>query len=74
MTKKLVLGASQWGIADEDAEGIARLVHEAMTSGTTVELSLYDPSGHAVTVFLNGAVTSAVVLDLNEGPRPSQMS
>lgn len=74
MTKKLIIGTREWGIADADAEGIARLVRDAMTNGTRVELSLYDPAGHAVTVFLNGAVTSSVVLDLNKGPRPSQMS
>lgn len=74
MTKKLIIGAQAWGIADRDAEGVARLVRQAMTEGTTVELPLADAAGNAVTVFLNGAATSSVVLDLNEGPRPSQMS
>jgi hypothetical protein len=74
MTKKLTIGTQEWGIADADVEGVARLVRDAMTNGTSVELTLYDPSGDAVTVFLNGAVTSSVVLDLNSGPRPSQMS
>jgi hypothetical protein len=74
MTKRLIIGSQQWGIADADAEGVARLVREAMTDGTAVELTLYDASEDAVTVFLNGAVTSSVVLDLNSGPRPSQMS
>jgi hypothetical protein len=74
MTKRLIIGAQEWGIADADAEGVARLVREAMTGGTPAELTLYDAAGEAVTVFLNGAVTSTVVLDLNSGPRPSQMS
>ena len=74
MTKKLIIGAQEWGIADRDAEGVARLVRQAMTEGTSVELTLYDTDGNAVTLFLNGAGTSSVVLDLNEGPRPSQMS
>jgi hypothetical protein len=74
MTKKLIIAAQEWGIADADAEGVARLVREAMTDRTSVELTLYDPAGHAVIVFLNGAATSSVVLDLNKGPRPSQMS
>ena len=74
MTKKLVIGQQEWGIADPDAESVARLVRDAMSNGTSVELTLYDAAGHAVTVFLNGAVTSSVVLDLNKGPRPSQMS
>ncbi|GIE35187.1 hypothetical protein Ait01nite_082320 [Actinoplanes italicus] len=74
MTKKLIIGDQEWGIADADAEGVVRLVREAMLNGTSVELSLYDPDGHSVIVFLNGAATSAVVLDLTKGPRPSQMS
>jgi hypothetical protein len=74
MTKKLIIGQQQWGIADADADGVVRLVRDAMTNGTKVELSLYDPAGHAVTVFLNGAATSSVVVDLTQGPRPSQMS
>jgi hypothetical protein len=74
MTKKLIIGQQQWGIADEDAEGVVRLVKDAMTSGSRVELSVYDPAGHAVTVYLNGAATPYAVVDLNEGPRPSQMS
>jgi hypothetical protein len=74
MTKKLIIDQQQWGIADEDADGIVRLVRDAMTNGTRAELSVYDPAGHAVTVFLNGATAASVVIDLNEGPRPSQMS
>jgi hypothetical protein len=74
MTKKLIIGQQQWGIADEDAEGVVHLVRDAMANGSRVELSVYDPAGHAVTVFLNGAVASSVVVDLEEGPRPSQMS
>lgn len=74
MTKKLIIGQQEWSIADRDAEGVARLVRDAMTNGTSVELTLYNSGGDAVTVFLNGAVTPMVVLDLNDGPRPSQMS
>ncbi|MBL7258047.1 hypothetical protein [Paractinoplanes lichenicola] len=74
MTKKLIIGGQEWGIADADAEGVARLVRDAMLNGITVELTLYDAHENAVTVFLNGAATSSVVLDLDSGPRPSQMS
>ncbi|RZT17502.1 hypothetical protein EV649_5048 [Kribbella sp. VKM Ac-2569] len=74
ISKKLVIGQQEWGIADADADGIARLVREAMTNRTTVELQLYDPAGHVVTVFLNGAATSSAALDLTKGPKPSEMS
>ncbi|WP_327635305.1 hypothetical protein OHB24_35655 [Kribbella sp. NBC_00482] len=74
MNKKLVIGEQEWGIADADADGVARLVREAMSNGTTVELQLYDVTGQGVTVFLNGAAAACVVLDLTTGPRPSEMS
>jgi hypothetical protein len=74
MTKKLIIGQAQWSVADADADAVGRLVREAMTNRTTVELPLYDAHGRAVTVFLNGAATASVVLDLGGGPRPSEMS
>jgi hypothetical protein len=74
MAKKLIIGQHEWGIADADAQAVARLVRDAMTNRTSVELQLYDAAGRAVSVFLNGAVTPSVVLDLDQGPRPSEMS
>jgi hypothetical protein len=74
MAKKLIIGQQEWQIADEDAELVARQVRDAMINRTSVELPLTDAAGRAVTVFLNGAVTSSVVLDLDQGPRPSEMS
>jgi hypothetical protein len=57
-----------------DAEAIVRQVRDAMTNRTTVELPLADDQGRAVSVFVNGATVSCLVLDLDEGPRPSEMS
>ncbi|MBF5032435.1 MULTISPECIES: hypothetical protein [unclassified Micromonospora] len=75
MTKKLIIGPAEWFIADADASGVVRLVREAMTNRTTVELGLYDGAGRAVTVFLNGATAASVVLALDPTPRPpSEMS
>lgn len=74
MAKKLIIGQQAWQIADPDAAEVARLVRDAMNNRTTVELPLADSTGRAVTVFLNGAVAAGVVLDLDEGPRPSEMS
>ncbi|MGA5301130.1 hypothetical protein ACPCHT_14450 [Nucisporomicrobium flavum] len=74
MAKKLIIGQQEWQIADADAEDVARQVRDAMLNRTTVELPLADASGRAVTVFLNGATASSVVLDLDQGPRPSEMS
>lgn len=74
MPKKLILGQQEWSIADSDAATVAEQVRAAMTGRTTVELQLADSTGRAVTVFLNGATAAGVVLDLDEGPRPSEMS
>lgn len=75
ISKRLVIGRRQWGIADATAEEVAQDVENAMMNGTQVRLQLLDPhEGHAVTVFLNGAAASGVELDLLKGPRPSEMS
>lgn len=74
MTKKLIIGQAEWFIADADAAAVSRLVQDAMTNRTSVQLELYDAAGRAVTVFLNGAAAACVVLDLDRDPRPSEMS
>jgi hypothetical protein len=74
MAKKIIIGQSEWTVADADAEAVARQVRAAMTNRTTVELQLADAQGRAVSVFVNGATVPSLVLDLDEGPRPSEMS
>ncbi|HEX8096221.1 hypothetical protein [Jatrophihabitans sp.] len=74
-TKRLVIGQQQWGIADADAEDVVKAVENAMLNGTAVKLPLLDGvTGHSVRVYLNGAATSGVEVDLLKGPRPSEMS
>jgi|GEM_PF-5137528 len=75
ITKRLVIGPQQWGIADENALELANKIKEAMLNGTSAELAVLDPhGGHSVTVFLNGAAAVSVEVDLLKGPRPSEMS
>lgn len=75
VTKRLVIGQQQWGIADADAPEVAKSVQDAMTNGARVELVLQDPAdGHVVTVYLNGATAESVEVDLLKGPRPTEMS
>lgn len=75
ITKRLVIGQQQWGILDEDAIKVADGVREAMLTRSQVEFQLLDPiEEHAVTVYLNGAATASVEVDLLKGPRPSEMS
>lgn len=74
MATKLIIGGVEWFIADADAGEVVRLVRNAMLNRESVELKLYDAAGRSVTVFLNGAATSTVVLDFDLKPRPSEMS
>ncbi|MDG4762877.1 hypothetical protein O7632_01915 [Solwaraspora sp. WMMD406] len=74
MTKKITIGQATWSVSDAEAPDVARQVREAMANRTSVELKLYDADARRVTVFLNGAATSTVVLDFDPGPRPSEMS
>lgn len=74
MAKKIIIGQSEWTIKDAEAEAVVRELREALTKGTTVELPLVDAKGRAVSLFVNGATVPSLVLDLDEGPRPSEMS
>jgi hypothetical protein len=74
MTKKLVVGPQEWWIADATAPDVIARVKAVMSDRTSDSFQLYNAAGHAVTVYLNGATTSSVALDLIGGPRPSEMS
>ncbi|MCU7728867.1 hypothetical protein ODJ79_34580 [Actinoplanes sp. KI2] len=74
MAKKIIIGQSEWTIRDAEAEAVVGKVRDAMARGAMVELQLADAQGRAVSVFVNGAAVPSLVLDLDEGPRPSEMS
>ncbi|MEU8071013.1 MULTISPECIES: hypothetical protein [unclassified Micromonospora] len=74
MDKKLIIGQSEWSVADEDAQDVSHAVEDAMVNRTTVQLRLYNKERRPVTVYLNGATTAFVVFDPHGDPRPSQMS
>jgi hypothetical protein len=74
MGKKLIIGQSEWGIADDDASSVVKQVRAAMENGTSTELQLVDGAGRAVSVILNPKAVPTVVLDLDQDPRPSEMS
>jgi hypothetical protein len=74
MANKLIVGQSEWEIADQDAASVVKQVREAMDSGTSAELQLNDGKGKSVTVFLNARVVPIAVLELGEDARPSEMS
>jgi hypothetical protein len=74
MAKKLIVGQSEWSIADADAPSVFKLVRDAVTTGGSVELPVLDQAGRPVQVLLNAKAAPTVVLDLDGGPRPSEMS
>jgi hypothetical protein len=71
--KKVIIGQSEWTIG-EGAEGVVDQIKLALEKGTVEELALLDGAGNQVSVYLNGKVVETVVVDLGEGPRPSEMS
>lgn len=57
-----------------DIEELVGRIRQAMTEGSAVELPVLDDHGHQLTLFLRGDQTSALVLDLDKGPRPGEIS
>ena len=72
--KRVMIGQSEWTLADETAADTVKQIKSALEDGTVAEVSLLDGSGSSVTVFINGKATSTVAVDLGEGPRPSEIS
>ena len=72
--KKVIVGASEWGLQDGDAADVLTRIKSAMTDGGVAELPLVDSAGRPVTVYVNGRTTDTVVVDLDGGPRPSEFS
>jgi hypothetical protein len=73
MGKRVIVGQSEWGLDDGDVDKVTGQIQSAMESGAVVELELLDTAGRVVTVYLNGKVAETVVIDLDRGPRPSEI-
>jgi hypothetical protein len=74
LAKKLIVGQAEWIIPDQDASDVVKQVRNAVTNTAPVELQLLDSLRKPVTVFLNAQAAPTVVVDLDEDPRPSEMS
>lgn len=72
--KRIIVGQSEWAIADEHVVSVVDQIKAAMTDGTVAQLELLDGAGREVTVYLNGRAAESVVVDLDRGPRPSEIS
>ena len=73
-TKRVIIGGTQWGITDEQQENVASLIGSAMLNNTTVQLPLVDFDDNPVTVYFNGATGAIAVVDLNTGPKPTEIT
>jgi hypothetical protein len=71
--KRVIIGQSEWGIDDENVNDVVAKIKAAMEEGTVVELALVDGANRRVTVYLNGKLALSVVVDLDLGPRPTEI-
>ncbi|GHJ48941.1 hypothetical protein Cs7R123_62830 [Catellatospora sp. TT07R-123] len=71
--KRVIIGATEWGISDEDVVDVVAKIKAALQNGTVAELQLVDGANRRVTVYLNGRAAASVVLDLDLGPRPTEI-
>jgi len=72
--KRVIVGQSEWAIDEQDVESVVDQIKSALDKGAVAELPLLDGAGRAVTVYLNGKVVESVVVDLDRGPRPSEIA
>jgi hypothetical protein len=72
--KRVIIGQSEWGIDDADVTDVVAKIKAAMENGAVAELSLMDGADRKVTVYLNGKVALSVVVDLDTGPKPTEIS
>ena len=72
--KRIIIGQSEFGFADEQQDSIIGQIKQAVADGASVVLGLLNPDGKPVEVILSGRSVEIVVIDLNSGPRPSEIS
>ncbi len=72
--KRVIIGQSEWGIDDKKVTDVVAQIKAAMQNGTVAELALTDGAGRPVTVYLNGKAAQAVAVDLDTGPKPTEIS
>lgn len=73
--KKVIIGQSEWGIDDRNADEVAKQIKIAMENRTVAALPLLDSANRQVTVYFNASIAPAVVVDLDLGPpKPTEIS
>ncbi|WP_117212327.1 hypothetical protein [Allorhizocola rhizosphaerae] len=72
--KRVIIAQTEWGIDDANVADVVAKIKSAMENGTVAELALLDGADRQVTVYLNGKVALSVVVDLDLGPKPTEIS
>jgi hypothetical protein len=75
--KKLTVGGVDYVInenADTDIETIVAQIEQALNDRTVVKVPVLNSKNNAVTLYLNGGQVDAVVIDVDEIPRPGEIS
>ena len=72
--KRVILDGVEYGIVDGQSESVAAQIKAALETEKVAALELLDGCNRSVTVYLNGKATATVVVDLNAGPKPSEIS
>ena len=72
--RRVVVGQSEWRLPDGEITGILEAIESGMQNNSVVQLALLDTAGRPVTVYLNCRVTQTVVIDLQGGARPGEIS
>jgi len=71
---RITVGQSEWTLAEGDPAALLSDIEAALDKGTVLRMNLNDATGKPVDVFINGRVAETVSVDLNAGPRPSEIS
>jgi hypothetical protein len=59
---------------DLDIATIVAQIEQALRENSVVKVPVHDENRNRMTLYLNGGQVDVVVLDFDEGPRPSEIS
>jgi hypothetical protein len=73
-SKKIQVDGMVFGIADDKAQDVADAVKRALTEEKVEAVEVLDAQERRVTLYINGRVAAAVMIDLDAGPKPHEIS
>jgi VCBS repeat-containing protein len=72
--KRIIVDRTEWAIDESAGQDVPSLVQDALQNSKTVALAVLDGANRQVTFYLNGRTATAVVVDLDLGAKPSEIS